>query len=65
MIKILTSSLISFFLFFTSVLAEVINKIEVKNNNRISKQTIITYQSERRSVVQNNSTMVQHNGSTH
>ena len=43
MIKFLISILIYFFLFFTSVLAEVITEIEVKNNNRISKETIITY----------------------
>ena len=43
MINILSTILISFFIFLTSVTAEIINKIEVKNNDRISKQTIITY----------------------
>ncbi len=43
MIKKLTSILILFFLYVTSVTAEVINDIEIKNNSRISKQTIITY----------------------
>ena len=43
MIKILTGFLIIFFLYFTQVSAEIIEDVEIKNNNRISKQTIITY----------------------
>ena len=38
--------LIIFFIFkfaFASAYADIINKIQVKNNNRISKETIITF----------------------
>ena len=43
MIKILFRICIIFCLFLSSVYAEIINEVEIKNNNRISKQTIITY----------------------
>ena len=43
MTKFLLKILISFVLLFSSVSAEVINDVIIKNNNRISKQTIITY----------------------
>ena len=39
----LSTVLIFFYLLSAGVKGEVINEIEVKNNNRISKQTIITY----------------------
>ena len=43
MIKILFRISVIFCLFFSSVYAEIINEVQIKNNNRISKQTIITY----------------------
>ena len=43
MIKILFRISLLFCLFLNSVSAEIIKDIEIKNNNRISKQTIITY----------------------
>ena len=43
MTKILLTLSVSLFLFISSVFADVVNDIEVKNNNRISKETIITY----------------------
>ena len=39
----LSTVLIFFYLLSAGVKGEVINEIEVKNNNRVSKQTIITY----------------------
>ncbi|WP_075482699.1 outer membrane protein assembly factor BamA [Candidatus Pelagibacter communis] len=41
--KFFTSTLLILNLFFSSAIADVINKIEVKNNNRISEQSIITF----------------------
>ena len=43
MIKILFRTSVILCLFFSSVYADIINQVEIKNNNRISKQTIITY----------------------
>ncbi len=43
MTKILLTLSVSLFLFISSVFADVVNEIEIKNNNRISKETIITY----------------------
>ena len=43
MIKILFKISVILCLFVSSVYAEIINEVEIKNNNRISKQTIITY----------------------
>ena len=42
MIKILLRISAILCLFFSSVYADIINQVEIKNNNRISKQTIIT-----------------------
>ena len=43
MTKILLTLSVSLFLFISSVFADVVNEIEIKNNNRISKEKIITY----------------------
>ncbi len=41
--KFFVLTLLTINLFFSSSIADVINKIEVKNNNRISEQSIITF----------------------
>ena len=37
------SLLLLYFLFITSAQTEIVNKLSINNNNRISDETIITY----------------------